>query len=166
MQRFGEAVKGQGSCVLPSRTGHLLLPSYLPAYDNEVAVNTTLYNIIARTSRMGSYMMICWWVLQRFRLEGTLQQARDSVARYLMSDWLLTVVCAQNPTQDHWLLQSMDTLVAEYSLIQMARMVEGDYLLQWVDQFPTPPVTGRSRCGLPGAPASAPCRKGASAWGT
>jgi hypothetical protein len=134
MQRFGKAVKGQGSCVLPSKTGHLLLPGYLPAYDNEVAVNTTLYNIIARTSSMSSYMMICWEVLQRFRQEGTLQQARDSVARYLMSDWVLTVVRAQNPTQGHWLLRTMDSLVAEYTLIQMARMVEDDYMLQWVEE--------------------------------
>ncbi len=131
MQKFGEDVKGQGSCVLPSKTAHLLLPGYLPAYDKEVAVNTTLYNLIASTSSMNGYMMICWWVLQRFREEGTLQQARDCVARYMLSDWLLTTVRAQTPTADHWLLRSMDSLVAEYTLIQMARTVEDDYLLRW-----------------------------------
>jgi hypothetical protein len=132
MQKFGEDVKGQGSCVLPSKTAHLLLPGYLPAYDKEVAVNTTLYNLIASTSSMSGYLMICWWVLQQFRREGNLQQARDSVARYMLSDWLLTTVRAQAPAVDHWLLRSMDSLVAEYTLIQMARTVEDDYLLRWL----------------------------------
>jgi hypothetical protein len=40
--RFGRAVKGNDSAVLPSKTAHLLIPSLIPAYDNGVIKNSTL----------------------------------------------------------------------------------------------------------------------------
>jgi hypothetical protein len=135
LSRFGREVKGQGSCVLPSKTAHLLLPGFVPAYDIGVIVNTTMVNLIQDTNSMTGYLCLCWWVLRRFREEGTLQQARDRVADHLMSDWALRALLPTDAILNHWLLRSMDSVVAEYTLIQMARTVGAadDYLLQWAE---------------------------------
>jgi hypothetical protein len=131
LSRFGRDVKGQGSCVLPSKTAHLLLPGFVPAYDLGVIVNTTMANLVEDTDSMTSYLCLCWWVLRRFREEGMLQQARNRVADHLMSDWALRVLLPTDAILNHWLLGSLDSVVAEYTLIQMARTVgeEDDYLL-------------------------------------
>ena len=133
LSRFGRDVKGQGSCVLPSKTAHLLLPGFVPAYDLGVIVNTTMVNLVEDTDSMASYLCLCWWVLLRFREEGTLQQARNRVADHLMSDGVLRVLLPTDAILNHWLLRSLDSVVAEYTLIQMARTVgeEDDCLLRW-----------------------------------
>jgi hypothetical protein len=50
LSRFGREVKGQGSCVLPSKTAHLLLPGFVPAYDIGVIVNSTMANLVKDAS--------------------------------------------------------------------------------------------------------------------
>lgn len=135
LSEFGQEVKGQGSCVLPSKTAHLLLPGFVPTYDIGVIVKTAMVNLVENTDSMTSYLCLCWWVLRRFREEGTLQQARDRVADHLMSDWALRVLLPTDAILRHWQLRSMDSVVAEYTLIQMARTVgaEDDFLLRWVE---------------------------------
>jgi hypothetical protein len=79
---------------------------------------------------MQSYLLMCWWALQRFRREGTLDEAREAVAGYMLSQpmpWTRLPRLAQ----DHWLLRSMDSVVAECTLIQMARSLEQRFLLRW-----------------------------------
>jgi hypothetical protein len=135
LSQFGREVKGQGSCVLPSRTAHLLLPGLVPAYDIGVVVKTTMANVVGRTDSMTSYLCLCWWALRRFRDEGTLQQARDRVVDHLTSDWALRAMLSPQVIQDHWLLRTMDSVVAEYVLIGMARTVgqDDEFLLRWAD---------------------------------
>jgi hypothetical protein len=135
LSRFGREVKGQKSCVLPSKTAHLLLPGFVPAYDIGVIKNTTMVNLIEDKGSMANYLCLCWWVLQRFREEGTLQQARDRVAEHLLSDWAIRMLLPTDAILNHWLLRSMDSVVAEYTLVQMARTVgeEDDYLLRWAE---------------------------------
>lgn len=135
LSRFGQDVKGQGSCVLPSKTAHLLLPGFVPAYDIGVIRNFAMSNLVRQTDSMTSYLCLCWWVLRRFVQEGTLQRARDRVADHLLSDWALRAMQPTDRVLNHWLLRSLDSVVAEYTLIGMARAVsvDDDYLLRWLD---------------------------------
>lgn len=132
MKQFGKDVKGLESPVLPSKTAHLLLTGCLPAFDQKVAKNTTLSSLIARGRTLSDYLMICWWICRQFAREGTLQQARDRVAEFLLSDWAFCILRPQNLSADHWLLRSLDSLVAEYALIGMYYTVKNSYLLRWL----------------------------------
>ncbi len=130
LSRFGRAVKEEESYVLPSKTAHLLLPTLIPAYDKAV-IRQALLTLLRGASSMSSYMKIAWWVLQKFREEGTLQQARDHVAQSMLDAWLFRTLQPQNPAPDHWLLRSMDSVVAEYTIIQMGQREDANYLLRW-----------------------------------
>ena len=138
LRRFGQDVKETESCVLPSKAAHFLLLGLVPAFDREVIQNKTLWWLAPRAANMESYLLLCWWVLQRFRREGTLQAARAAVAEYMLSRPMAWTRRLPRPGPDHWLLNSMDSVVAEYTLIQMARNVEQRYLLRW-----TVPVRSR-----------------------
>ncbi len=132
LRRFGLAVKGSESCVLPSKTAHFLLLGLVPPYDREVICDSTLWWLAPHACDMQSYILMSWWTLQRFRHEGTLDGAREAVAAYVLSQpmpwkWPLT-----RPTPNHWLLRSMDSVIAEYTLIQMARSLEQRFLLRWI----------------------------------
>jgi hypothetical protein len=131
LRRFGMAVKGSESCVLPSKAAHLLLLGLVPAYDRRIIRDNTLWWLAPRAGNMESYMLVCWWVLQQFRREGTLGEARAAVAGYMIKQPLPWTQSLLRPAEDNRLLQSMDTVLAEYSLIQMARTVEQRFLLRW-----------------------------------
>ena len=78
------ALKGTDSCVLPSKTAHFLLLGLVPAFDRQVIRDNVLWWLAPRAQNMESYLLMCWWVLQQFREEGTLEQARESVAGYMI----------------------------------------------------------------------------------
>jgi hypothetical protein len=131
LRRFGVDVKGVDSCVLPSKTAHLLVLPLVPAYDLYIIRDRTLCRLAPNAWDMESYILMCWWVLQRFQEEGTLQEARDQVARYMLGEPMARTRPLPRPQLGHWLLHSMDSIVAEYTLIQMGRTVENEYLLRW-----------------------------------
>jgi hypothetical protein len=131
LRRFGLAVKGSESCVLPSKTAHLLLLGLVPTYDREVIRDRTLWWLAPRACDMQSYVLMCWWALQQFRREGTLDEARQAVAGYMLSQPMPLTQWLPRPAPDHWLLRSMDSVVAEYTLIQMARSLDQRFLLRW-----------------------------------
>ncbi len=118
---FGMDVKGRHSCVLPSKTAHFFLRGFVPAYDEQVIRHTVLPRLARNSWDMQSYVLMSWWVLQQFRREGTLGKARAAVARYMLEEQLGWTSALPQPATDHWLLHSMDSVVAEYTLIQMAR---------------------------------------------
>jgi hypothetical protein len=124
-------VKGTGSCVLPSKAAHFLLLGLVPAYDGKVMRDNTLWWLAPRARDAQSYVLMCWWVLQQFRSEGTLEHARAAVARYMLQQPLPWTRRLPRPAPDNRLLQSMDSAVAEYTLIQVGRTVEQRYLLRW-----------------------------------
>jgi hypothetical protein len=127
---FGVAVKGSESCVLPSKAAHFLLLGLVPAYDGRVIRDNTLWWLAPRACDVQSYVLMCWWVLQQFRREGALGEARAAVAGYMLRQPLPWTRRLPRPEEDNRLLQSMDSVVAEYTLIQMARTVEQRYLLR------------------------------------
>jgi hypothetical protein len=128
--RFSIDVKGRRSCVLSSKTAHFFLPSLVPAYDRQVIRNFVLPSLARNCWDMRSYLLLSWWVLQQFRAEGTLEEARDAVARFMLARQLSWTATLPQPTSDHWLLRSMDSVVAEYTLIQMAENACGRYMLR------------------------------------
>lgn len=134
LRRFGLTVKGSESCVLPSKSAHFLLLGLVPAYDGEVIRDSTLWRLAPRACDMRSYILMCWWVLQQFQREGTLNEARGAVADYMLSQPMPWTRRLPRPAPDHWLLRSMDSVVAEYTLIQMARSLERRFLLRWAAQ--------------------------------
>jgi hypothetical protein len=136
LRRFGLAVKGSDSCVLPSKTAHLLLLGLVPAYDEQVIRDRTLWWLAPHACDMQSYLLMCWWALQQFRREGTLDEAREAVAAYMLSQPMPWTRRLPRPAPDHWLLRSMDSVVAEYTLIQMANSLEQRFLLRWVTRVP------------------------------
>jgi hypothetical protein len=131
LRRFGLAVKGSESCVLPSKTAHFLLLGLVPAYDGQVIRDSTLWWLAPHACDRRSYVLLCWWVLRRFGREGTLQEAREAVADYMLNQPMPWTRRLPRPAPDHWLLRSMDSVVAEYTLIQMARGLEQRFLLRW-----------------------------------
>jgi hypothetical protein len=131
LRRFALAVKGSGSCVLPSKAAHFLLLGLVPAYDRQVIRDNTLWWLVPRACDFQSYVFLSWWTLQRFRDEGTLDEARAAVATYMLRQPLPWTRRLPRPAEDNRLLVSMDSVVAEYTLIQMARTVEQRYLLRW-----------------------------------
>lgn len=131
LHQFGLAVKGSESCVLPSKTAHFLLLGLVPPYDREIIRDRTLWWLAPRACDMRSYVLMSWWALQQYRSEATLNEARESVARYMLSQPMQWTGWRPRPTLDNWLLRSMDSVVAEYTLIQMARSLEQRYLLRW-----------------------------------
>jgi hypothetical protein len=128
--RFAMDVKGVDSPVLPSKAAHLLLLPFIPAFDRLVICNEVLRNLAPNACDVQSYICLCWWVLRRFRGEGTLEQARARVAAHLGAQFAACSGGLPRPEPGHWLLQAMDTVVAEYTLIAMARTVQDDYLLR------------------------------------
>jgi hypothetical protein len=134
LRRFGMDVKGVDSYVLPSKTAHFLLLGLVPAYDIKVICRGTLSRLASNARSMHSYLLMCWWVLQQFRQEGTLDEARDQVARYMLSQQMVWTRHLPRPREGHWLLHSMDSVVAEYTLIQMASTVQHEYLLRWANR--------------------------------
>src|SRR5262249_22658009 len=84
LRRFGLVVKASESCVLPSKAAHFLLLGLVPAYDGHVIRDNTLWWLVPRACDAQSYVLICWWVLQGFRHEGTLDEARAAVAGYML----------------------------------------------------------------------------------
>jgi hypothetical protein len=134
LHRFALAVKGSDSCVLPSKTAHFLLLGLVPPYDREVIRDRTLWWLAPHACDMRSYILMSWWALQQFRREGTLNEAREAVAGYMLSQPMPWTWRIPRPTQENWLLRSMDSVVAEYTLIQMARGLEQRYLLRWAAQ--------------------------------
>lgn len=131
LRRFGMAVKGTDSCVLPSKAAHFALLGLVPAFDRQMICDNTLWWLAPRAQDMESYLLLCWWVLQQFRREETLEEARKAVAEYMMSRPMAWTMHLPRPLPGHWLLNAMDSVVAEYTLIQMARNVEQRYLLRW-----------------------------------
>jgi hypothetical protein len=128
LRQFSVAVKGTASPVLASKAAHFLQLGLVPAYDRDVIRDSTLWWLAPRATDMKSYIHLCWWVLQRFKHEGTLEDARRLVAERMLAR--LSVYHPRRPDPDHWLLRSMDSVIAEYTLIGMARSVERRYLLR------------------------------------
>jgi hypothetical protein len=110
---------------------HFLLLPLVPAYDLRVIRDQTLCRLAPRAWDRESYLLLCWWVLQQFRKEGTLQEARDLVAGYRLGQPMAWTRRLPRPAPGHWLLHLMDSVVAEYTLIQMGKTVKGGYLLRW-----------------------------------
>jgi hypothetical protein len=137
LRRLGPVVKQTDSCVLPSKAAHFLLLGLVPAYDQQVIQNDVIWWLAPRANNMESYLLLCWWVLQQFQEEGTLDEARPAVAEYMLSRPMAWTRRLPRPGADHWLLNSMDSVVAEYTLIQMARNVEQRYLLRWAASVTT-----------------------------
>jgi hypothetical protein len=129
--QFALDVKGVDSPVLPSKTAHLLLLPLVPAFDRLVICNWVLWSLAPNACDLQSYVRLCWWVLQRFRDERTLEQARARVADHLLAQCARCCSGLTRPPAAHWLLRAMDTVVADYTLIAMARTVQDDYLLRW-----------------------------------
>jgi hypothetical protein len=129
---FGLKVKGVHSCVLPSKTAHFFLLGLVPAYDQRVIRHTVLPRLARNCWDMQSYVVMSWWVLQQFVREGTLGQACAAVARYMMEEQMGWTYALPQPAPNHWLLQSMDSVVAEYTLIQMARNADHHHVLRRV----------------------------------
>ncbi|HJZ58968.1 MAG TPA: hypothetical protein VKE74_28755 [Gemmataceae bacterium] len=77
-------------------------------------------------------MLMCWWVLQEFRQEGSLYETREAVAEHMLSQHVEWTSWLPRPDPDHWQLVSMDSVVAEYTLIQMARWADDRYVLRRV----------------------------------
>ncbi len=122
---FGSLVKGRYSGVLGSKTAHFFYPGLVPAYDQKVIRFTVLPRLAWGCSDMRSYVVLCWWIVQEYIREGSLQQARDTVAEFILerTEWM-----GLDP--DHWLLRSLDSVIAEYTLIQMSRSAGDQYVLQ------------------------------------
>jgi len=131
LRRLARVVKLTESCVLPSKAAHFLLLGLVPAFDQKVIQNDVLWKLARRANTMESYLLLCWWVLQKLREEGDLEEARAAVAEYMLSRPMPWTSRLPRPGAGHWLMNSMDSVVAEYSLIQMARTVEHGYLLRW-----------------------------------
>jgi hypothetical protein len=131
MRKFGHDVKGHESCVLPSKTAHMLLPTLVPAYDNLV-VGDAMRKILPRSSGMIRYLKTAWWVLRRFREEGTLQDARDLLADSMLKHWLVRTLRPQNPPAENPLAWSLDSVLAEYTIIQMGQPAGNRHLLGWI----------------------------------
>ena len=131
--RFGWEVKGVESCVLPSKAAHFLLLGLIPAYDRQIIRDQVLRRLLPASTDMESYLLLCWWILQQFKAENTLQRARDLVAEYMLGQPMEWTRHLPRPARGHWLLHSMDSVVAEYTLIQMARAAEGGHLLRWMN---------------------------------
>jgi len=108
LRRFGRDVKGRDSCVLPSKTAHFVLLPLIPAYDLHMIRDRTLCKLAPTAWDMESYMMMCWWILQQYKREGTLQQARDHVAAYMRAQPMAWTRRLPRPEAGHWLLHSMD----------------------------------------------------------
>jgi hypothetical protein len=119
---FGRLVKGNRSCVLPSKAAHLMLPDLVPAYDDAVIKNEVLTRLISGR-RDGDpfelYVKLCWGVLQDLGTLGLLQRARLRVAKHLLERWSVRALGATRPSRRQ--LASVDSTVAEYLLIGMAR---------------------------------------------
>jgi hypothetical protein len=124
---FGALVKGRYSGVLGSKTAHFFYPGLVPAYDQKVIRFTVLPRLAWGCSDMRSYVVMCWWVLQQYIREGTLEEARDVVAEFVLdrTDWM-------GLAPNHWLLRSLDSVIAEYTLIQLSRTAGDRYVLQRV----------------------------------
>jgi hypothetical protein len=129
--RFALDVKGTDSPVLASKTAHLLLIPLMPAYDNLMIRSNVLPRLTRYGRDMQSYLRMCWWVLRQFRAEGTLEQARARVGAYLVDRCRGRGRALLDAARDHWLLQALDTVIAEYSLIGMADSGGDDYPLRW-----------------------------------
>ncbi len=128
--QFGMDVKGVHSCVLPSKTAHFFLLGLVPAYDRRIIRHTVLPQLVRNCWDMQSYVLLSWWVLQQFRREGTLDEARAAVPRYMLDEQMGWTHTLPQPAANHWLLQAMDSVVAEYTLIQMARNAGDGYVLR------------------------------------
>lgn len=122
---FGLLVKGRYSGVLGSKTAHFFYPGLVPAYDQKVIKLTVLPRLAWGCSDVRSYVVMCWWVLQQYIRKGTFEEARDMVAEFVLdrTEWMGLV-------PNHWLLRSLDSVIAEYTLIQMSRTAGGRYVLQ------------------------------------
>jgi hypothetical protein len=127
---FGLDAKGVNSCVLPSKTAHFFLLGLIPAYDQSVIRNWVLPTLLRRGRDMQTYVLASWWVLQQFREQGSLDDARAAVARYMLEDQLRWTCRLPQPAADHRLLMAMDSVIAEYTLIQMARNAGDNYVLR------------------------------------
>jgi hypothetical protein len=80
---------------------------------------------------MQTYVLASGWVLQQFREGGSLDDARSAVARYMLMEQMRWTCRLPQPPADHRLLQAMDSVVAEYTLIQMARRGGDAHVLRW-----------------------------------
>ena len=79
--RFGKRVKGTASCVLPSKTAHLLLPELVPAYDNAEIKNEVLAKLIPGRRRgepFEIYVKLAWSVIQELRERVALNRFRGT----------------------------------------------------------------------------------------
>jgi hypothetical protein len=134
LRRLAQVVKLTQSCVLPSKAAHFLLLGLVPAFDQQVIQNEVLWKLARRANNMESYLLLCWWVLQKLREEDDLEEARGAVVEYMLSRPMPWTRRLPRPGAGHGLLNSMDSVVAEYILIQMARTVEQRYLLRWAER--------------------------------
>jgi hypothetical protein len=123
-----QAVKGVESYVLPSKAAHLMLPTLIPAYDVAVVVGEVLAYLLPMYTRAGksyaTYMKLCWWVIQRLDGEGGLKKATALVRDHLLGTWLVRQLSPKRPRASSAILNSLDSTVAEYTLIAMARAVK------------------------------------------
>jgi hypothetical protein len=107
----------------------LLLPTLVPACDQQVIVGQVLPAVLP--PRSGSdfrvYLRLCWWVLDQLRREGTLDSAAEMVRDHLAADWLVRSLGATRPDPTSLVARSLDSLVAEYTLIGMWYVQQEEY---------------------------------------
>jgi hypothetical protein len=132
LRQFARDIKGTDSCVLTSKAAHFYLLGLIPAYDQRVIRNEVLPKLAWGCRSFENYVSMCWLVLQHFRLEGSLELARDAVADHMLSqhDEWTSLLPRSDP--ENWQLRSMDSVVAEYTLIQMARTSDDRYTFRRV----------------------------------
>lgn len=117
-------VKESASHVLPSKAAHLLLPTLVPAYDQQVIAGQVLPAVLPRRAgrNFQTYVQLCWWVLDQLCREGSLDSAAALVRDHLAADWLVRSLGATRPDPTSFVARSLDSLVAEYTLIGMWKL--------------------------------------------
>lgn len=119
-----ESVKGSRSPVLPSKTGHLLFPAWVPAYD-QALISSRVMEMLDRPRRhrrwYHTYVLLCWWVLKECRAPE-LRDVRVQTYRLLRSDVALNAMVPRLPSRQDPNDGRLDTIAAEYLLIGMLQL--------------------------------------------
>jgi hypothetical protein len=117
-------VKKNRSFVLPSKTGHLLFPAWVPAYDGAVIRSEVLNMLEAYTPHHFSYhvyVLLCWWVLRRCSVKE-LRDIRGWTRAHLLSDVAVHALDIGSPSGRADMDWRLDSIAAEYLLTGMARL--------------------------------------------
>lgn len=118
---FSSHVKRTSSVVIAAKTAHLLLPTLVPAYDQEVVAGTILPRVLPRGRRdFHHYVLACWWVLAELKRTKRLPDALGRVAKHLSADWAIRQLAPGSNIAARGAMPYLDSVVAEYVLTGMA----------------------------------------------